>query len=356
VLTYFTAIAAGASVALFLELHWPRPESSTGGGSHAMFERDFADSLRTAAAPGFSLAVAAHLSVALLVAEKRTWAALALGFLAFAAVRRLLSVRGLPIEPKVFRRTASAFLGSTVLLALAAFLPPGAGDGWFLPLTASASRSDVAGPKAGGGTSPTAKSGEGGEHEGVIIWPEIEPHAILVPPLPALRSNPFEKSQAEPLAIPFFGVYWLYKFPDRRPPPQAFETRGRPDRLTFRSTDWRPLMLEARQNLGRTFELLCCSRIEIDIANADPVANSVMIDLALLDSTRKHLPPVALGRARVRSVGSEGQPAVSETLAFSMPASPARFDEFQVRFHLADRRKSVSPRIAIERFRLVPRR
>jgi len=350
------ALAASACAALLSEREWPALRGE--GAEVRMFDFDRAASLRQSFLPGVILAAAAHVCVALIATGRLAWAALALGAAVFAALWRVFSLRGLPVDPGLLERRGRLSFVLAVVFTLIAALPPGGGGNWFFgsPSAASAARPPAPGAADAGGKSASFKPREGGEHYGVVIWPEIEPHAVLVPPLPALRSNPFENPRAEPLAIPFFGVYWLYKFPERRPLPGAFETRGRPDRLKFRSTDWRPLVLEARQNLGRTFELLCCSRIEVEIANADPIPNSVMIDLALLDSTRPHLPPVALGRARVRSYARAGEPPASETLAFSLPASPARFDEFQVRFHLAGHRANLSPLIAIERFRLIPRR
>ncbi len=194
---------------------------------------------------------------------------------------------------------------------------------------------------------------------GVILFPEIQHHAILVPPLPAMK-HLFSAKSPNPLSIPFFGSYWVYKWPQRRLPKDAIVMRGDPDDKRFRSTDGNPLSMEAHQNLGTFIDLNCCRAIEVAIRNADRFPGSVLVDLQLGDS---HLPakaPWSLGPLPVLSTqpGRVGkQPKMEETLSFAIPASPAlpRFDEFTVRFQMSRFRGNHSPGIAIERFVLVPR-
>jgi hypothetical protein len=194
---------------------------------------------------------------------------------------------------------------------------------------------------------------------GVILFPEVRQHAILVPPLPAMK-HLFSAKNPNPLSIPFFGSYWVYKWPQRRLPRNAITMHGDPDDKRFQSTDGNPLSMEAHQNLGAFIETSCCSAIEVAIRNGDRYPGSVLVDLLLADSHMPAKAPVSLGPLPVLST----QPfhpgwrqEMVETLSFPLPLTPGipRFDEFTVKFELSHSRGNHSPGIAIERFVLVPR-
>lgn len=185
-------------------------------------------------------------------------------------------------------------------------------------------------------------------------------HTVLVPPLSRLNL-----STATPLAknlrIPFFGVYWFFKLPHRRPPPGSYETRGSLTALTFRAGDHARLSMEARQNFGTRIATRCCSRIEVDVMNADSYAGTVSLELLLADTARNPAQQMSLGAAAVRSTppwrpGTTGQ-TIAETLRFVMPADPPleAFDEAILRFHRHKLRDDHSARISIEAFGLIPR-
>ena len=67
---------------------------------------------------------------------------------------------------------------------------------------------------------------------------------VLVPP-PALRPSLFQKgTPAEPLSIPFYGVYWMYRKPFRPPPANshnraAIPRSSRSARLTTCRCSWK---------------------------------------------------------------------------------------------------------------------
>lgn len=194
---------------------------------------------------------------------------------------------------------------------------------------------------------------------GVILFPETKPAATLVPPLPALSSNVFGPNQRDPLSIPFFGSYWLYKRPQTALPKRAKVMSGEPDRMRFRSTDLKEMVMEAHQNLGVFIDLRCCRSIELAIRNADRYPSSVSLELRLVNTAEAGKPSLALGPMPLLSRASrEGRrEGVLETLRFDLPPSPspARFDEFSVRFVLGGWRSSHSAAVAIDRFILVPK-
>jgi hypothetical protein len=201
----------------------------------------------------------------------------------------------------------------------------------------------------------------GAVHPGVILWPEIRARSMIVPPLPTMGHGLFTTRHANPLSIPFFGVYWLFKAPDERPPHDSFRARGDPATHNFFTTDHMPLFMEANQNFGTLIDLSCCSNIEIAISNADRYPGSVSLEVILVNTTLPGRPSQSLGSVEVKSIprwrpADDGMP-LPETLTFAVPATTAlrKFDEVKIRFHLDAVRAETAAKIAIERFLFVPR-
>jgi heme/copper-type cytochrome/quinol oxidase subunit 3 len=198
-------------------------------------------------------------------------------------------------------------------------------------------------------------------HPGVILWPEIRDRSILVPPLPAMGRGLFALRHANPLSVPFFGVYWLFKAPDKRPPEDSFRARGSPAAHTFFTTDHLPLYMEANQNFGTLIDLSCCGRIEIAISNADRYPGSVSLELLLINTTLPGRPSQSLGSIAVKSIPrwrpNDDDAPIPETLAFAVPSNTSlrKFDEAKIRFHLDALRAETAAKISIERFVFVPR-
>lgn len=234
------------------------------------------------------------------------------------------------------------------------------------------SRRMLGGGKGGGGNAdyePPIPVSEKGKHggaaiiadqtfPGVILFPEVQDHATLVPPLPSLRRTIFQPGERNPLDIPFFGSYFLFKYPQSQLPKSAITMRGDPDQKVFRSTDLAPMRMEAHQNLGAFFEVSCCRAIEVAIRNRDKYPGSVEIELELRNTAERTA--VSLGRLPVISIshGMNGtRTPMFETLSFAIPAhaSLRQFDEFSVRFVLARVRADHSAGISIQRFSLQPR-
>ena len=213
-------------------------------------------------------------------------------------------------------------------------------------------------------TPPTQKLGgdaSGGDWPGVVLYPEVERHTVLLPPLPNMRRDPFARRRAapEPVSIPFFGAYWYFRKPNTRPPNGSPIMRGTPEKLRFLSWDALPIQMEARQNLSTFVDLQGCSAIEVAIRNADQYPGTVWMRMLLADTVQ--LVEWDLGEQPVKSTprwspGGGGEP-YAEILTFPLeePRAMARFDEFRVVYRMKDMRWTRSPKIAIQKFVLLPR-
>ncbi len=201
----------------------------------------------------------------------------------------------------------------------------------------------------------------GSIYSGIILLPESQPYATIVPPLPALRAGLPLMGRVNPLSIPFFGAYWLFKAPDTSPPPSSIHARGNPAEHTFTSTDHAPLFMEAHQDFGVLLNLSCCRAVQIAVSNADRYFGTVSLELIVVNSRLPGSASQSLGSQRLESTlrwrpGDDGQP-LAETLTYPVPANCAvrEFDQAIVRFQLAAMRADIAAKTAIERFVLVPR-
>jgi hypothetical protein len=210
---------------------------------------------------------------------------------------------------------------------------------------------------------PDASAGElagSNGFPGVILWPEIKPIPTLIAPMPQTPISGGPPVMPRPLAIPFSGEYWMFRWPYARPPKTSFFHRGSPAALSFLSTDHQPLQMEARHKLDQSVALSCCSAIRLEIRNADAYPNTIALELMLIANDRPGVPSLSLGRRDVTSrpdVSRDPVKPVPETLEFPIPPTAAldTFDEFRVVFQRARRRMDKSAKLAIDRFILVPR-
>jgi hypothetical protein len=199
----------------------------------------------------------------------------------------------------------------------------------------------------------------GGSYPGIVLWPDDQETVKLVAPR---APTPLVSGARDSiLSIPFHGVYWVFQAPDSRPSAQSHIAHGSPEKFNIRSTDGRPLQLEARQNLARLVDLACCSGIQVAIQNTDRYPGTVSLELVLRNTTLPGAPYQSLGTAVVASTRPwtlyGKRPAVSEILSFNLPADLKlrQFDEISVVFQLSPNRSDVGARIGIERFTLIPR-
>jgi hypothetical protein len=193
---------------------------------------------------------------------------------------------------------------------------------------------------------------------GVELYPEVEPRNRLVaPPLPGSRS--FGTASSDPLSIPFDGVYWLWRGPSDRPPSNSIVMHGSPSARFFRSTDGDGMSMEARQNLGFMVDPKLYGAIEILFENADPFPNTVSILLKIRNTMVPGKPILSLGMEGLSAPASSlaSGAVTAQRLRFRIPSAIpiGSFDELTVSYFLKGARSDRSARIAIDRFRLVPR-
>jgi hypothetical protein len=199
-------------------------------------------------------------------------------------------------------------------------------------------------------------------YSGILLWPKKQTHTKLIAPPPMSWNQKFVSRQhSNPLVIPFAGVYWFFREPDVQPPAKSQQAEGSPEMFDIHSTDWRPLSMEAHQNLGTLVGLDCCGKIQVAIRNADGYPTSISLEVILVDTTAPGKPSQSLGRAHIVSnrrwkSDDRRQPA-SETLNFLIPANSAihRFDEVTVLFRLDGFRARAAAKIGIDHFTLIPR-
>ena len=192
-------------------------------------------------------------------------------------------------------------------------------------------------------------------HQGILLWPEPKKDVTLVPPLPNKSWLAFGKDHRDPLEIPFFGVYWFFRPPLRRPPPDSITMEGTPAVHSFTNNDLWPLHQEAHQNLQRSFDVSCCGHIQVVLTNVDVQASLIAVELRIADSLRPGVVPVSLGMLTMKS-RSDGENSVSETIDFKVPETKlSSFDELTVRFILSPPREHDSAKVSVEKFRLIPK-
>ena len=198
-------------------------------------------------------------------------------------------------------------------------------------------------------------------YSGVILWPLPEKHTKIVPPSPEKHSVT-QRAHSIILKIPFDGVYWYFKLPDKRPKPSARVLHGNPTKVNIHSTDWRPIRMEARQNLGILVDTNCCVRIRVAIQNADNSPGRIALGVILTNTTVPGKPSIALGQQPVVSSQpgrfSINRPPVNEVLEFRIPAASRirQFDQITVLFEAAPERALGGVKVAIQQFMLIPAR
>ena len=115
--------------------------------------------------------------------------------------------------------------------------------------------------------------------------------------------------------------------------------------------------MEAKQNLGFAVRPDLYGAIELDIQNADPFPNSISILVKVRNTRLTAKPAQWLGMKDVATPAPSTASPSHQTLRFSIPPTltMGTFDELTVTYYLKGERVNRSARIAIDRFRLVPR-
>jgi hypothetical protein len=152
----------------------------------------------------------------------------------------------------------------------------------------------------------------------------------------------------------------MFRWPFARPPSTSILERGSPSKLGFSTTDHTPLEMEAHQKLETPIDVRCCSRIQIEVLNADRYPGTLTLELVLLNTEAVQTLSMRLGNAPVRSrpdLTQDPVMPVRETLDFAVPCEPSmdQFNELKILFHRAALRADKSAKVSVERFVLLPR-
>jgi hypothetical protein len=199
-------------------------------------------------------------------------------------------------------------------------------------------------------------------YPGMILRPIVEDRSPIVPPAPRRRILELKPSswKDDPVSIPFYGAYWYFRASDGTLPSDSIESRGDPASMSFKTTDFTPIAMEAHQNFGALIDLSCCRSVELVISNGDRRPATVTVELIVTNTRLPGKPQQSLGICSVNSSvlwsPDEKRPPVTETLNFRIPPRPAvrSFDEATIRFQMGSPRERWSAKIAILKFRLIP--
>jgi hypothetical protein len=211
-------------------------------------------------------------------------------------------------------------------------------------------------------TSPSGQAAAhapAGSYSGVILVLPAKPHRAVVPPAPPVPA-PLSTRRSEPVRIVFDGSYWYFKQPDRRPRADAPVVRGDPRERSIRSTDTRPLSMEAHQRLAAPMGMSCCRALRVAVQNADVSPGAIWVEVQLRDRASEQGAAESLGVRPLQSSEQAHIPPdrapVDEVLTFPFPrrAGERRFDEITVVIRSARERARTGPHVAVQSFELVP--
>ena len=355
-LTVLAACFCAMSITRSLKRYHRDPETADERPSGGLFWIDDSKPLARLILPSLALAVIAEGATIAIFGERYRLASLLTGGCVAALVWRFRSKAAPRDEltkgaarPRKIISFSLAFLFTMVVL-----LPYLKGRRLFPTGDMLLAKSASGGRRAEKGQDP-ANGSDG--YTGIILLPLTETHTAIVAPR-RKDSSTTRGRPAQPMVIPFDGVYWYFKAPDKRPRPSARMVRGSSTKAVIRSSDRYPLLMEAHQRLGTRIDLGCCSGVQIVLQNADHRPGPIALELWFTDSLQPRLRGSYLGTVTIPSSEVEGlrELPAEETMAFAVPASVVgrEFDEITVVVRPAQERSRTGAQIAIRRFVLMP--
>lgn len=208
-----------------------------------------------------------------------------------------------------------------------------------------------------GGQRPEASSSDG--YVGIVLLAPKEQHKSIT--LPVKREfTSFGVRLTQPLEIPFDGAYWYFKYPDKAPRPTAKVVKGDAAKVTVRSTDRYPLLMEAHQKLDDAIDLGCCSAINLVVRNADKHEGAIVLELWV---RKRGTPATALHYLGTTTIPSSDKPLAmrgpeiqDESVRFPVPPSMdgIQFDEITVVMRGARERAQFGAQVGLRKFVLEP--
>lgn len=191
----------------------------------------------------------------------------------------------------------------------------------------------------------------------IVLWPPPKREKIIVTPSFAIDTTAGHR--AKPWVIPFDGPYWYFKFADESPGPLARNAHGDPLKVSVRSTDSSPLLMEAHQYLATSVDLACCREIRVVLRN-DLALGASQVGILLTDSHAKSKSYQSLGIKPIASSSpdwtSENAFPIEETVSFSIPrhGTIKEFDQITVVLLPHNRHATAGRKVSVERFIMIP--
>ena len=214
------------------------------------------------------------------------------------------------------------------------------------------------------GQSPSETQNSGSRNErlqsGVILFTKKRVSApLFVPHLRTLHTGT-PRPLPKILRIPFSGEYWFSRWPLLRPPASSLREEGDPATVSVTLLDFGSLVMQARQNIGRSFDVYCCRSINIVLHAARTHTDAVTMELLIMNSSKAVRKSQSLGVQSlahpIQTLADSAVETGTTTYSFEMPRHSVMrsFDSLAVRFHLQPPRTRQSAMLSIERFELVP--
>lgn len=201
-------------------------------------------------------------------------------------------------------------------------------------------------------------------YRGIVLFTVPEKKQVL-PPLPMERS-PLRAGASRPMVIPFDGSYWYFQAPQHGPGLHPHLAHGDPMAMNIYSTGWVPLAMQAHQTLPQPIPVRGGEEFELTLRNADNREGRIDVGVLLTDTHAPGVmdwekPALMLG---VKPMLSSEPPEfaykanpVEEDLTFAIPPNSAlrEFDTITVLFFPSAMRDTVSARVGVRQFELLPR-
>jgi hypothetical protein len=194
---------------------------------------------------------------------------------------------------------------------------------------------------------------------GVILTPKQENREKQIV-APQLSVSSRGAGLLRPLTIRFTGSYWFFQYPFVRPPLDSITAEGDPAGIGVRSSNYKPLLMEAVQTLDEAIEAADLGKVQLSMLDADPYPGTISVEFVLVDTRTWNQPALSLGIRPLNATPSieNAGSSHSETLAFQVPQEPPSkpFNQIRLIFRLDPSRNKQGAAIAIQSFVLVPRR
>jgi len=191
---------------------------------------------------------------------------------------------------------------------------------------------------------------------GVILTPKRDKREeARIPPITlATQSAGFSHQ----LTIRFTGSYWFFQSPFLGPPIDSVLAEGDPATVGVRSSNYKPLLMEAVQNLDEPVDTDSLEHVQLAMVDADPYPGTVSVELVLVDThSQDHLQSLGVQWPNAIPVIENARTSHSDTLAFAVPthSSCKRFNQIRLIFRLDPSRSKQGAAIVIQSFVLSPR-